>query len=107
MGSRRAQGALPGALRSPDHAALYKVLVQRQIDAVGHRVVHGGERFGDPLLIDNEITRAIERLNSLAPLHNPANVLDIRAIAEKWPEIPQVAVFGRGMSTPPSSESSW
>ncbi|KHL05654.1 acetate/propionate family kinase [Sinomonas humi] len=74
-------------------AALHEVLAGRQIDAVGHRVVHGGERFGDPVLIDNEITRAIERLNPLAPLHNPANVLGIRAIAEKWPDMPQVAVF--------------
>ena len=42
---------------------------------------------------DNEITRAVERLNPLAPLHNPANVLGIRAISKKWPEMPQVAVF--------------
>lgn len=63
------------------------------IDAVGHRVVHGGERFSEPVLVTNEIIRAIERLNPLAPLHNPANVQGIRAIAEKWPEMPQVAVF--------------
>ncbi|OFI37273.1 acetate kinase [Arthrobacter sp. SW1] len=74
-------------------AALHAVLGDRAIDAVGHRVVHGGERFAEPVLVDNEITRAIERLNPLAPLHNPANVLGIRAIAEKWPEMPQVAVF--------------
>jgi len=63
------------------------------LDAVGHRVVHGGERFAEPVLIDNEITRAIERLAPLAPLHNPANALGIRAIAAKWPGLPQVAVF--------------
>ncbi|WP_104138234.1 acetate kinase [Arthrobacter sp. ZGTC131] len=74
-------------------AAIHEVLGDRELDAVGHRVVHGGERFGEPVLIDNEITRAIERLNPLAPLHNPANVLGIRAIAKKWPEMPQVAVF--------------
>ncbi|XAS66683.1 acetate kinase [Micrococcaceae bacterium Sec5.7] len=74
-------------------AALHEVLGDRELDAVGHRVVHGGERFAEPVLIDNEITRAIERLNPLAPLHNPANVLGIRAIARKWPELPQVAVF--------------
>ena len=45
------------------------------------------------MLVNNEITRAIERLNPLAPLHNPANVLGIRAISKKWPELPQVAVF--------------
>ena len=74
-------------------AAIHEVLGERELDAVGHRVVHGGERFGEPVLIDNEITRAIERLNPLAPLHNPANVLGIRAIAKKWPDMPQVAVF--------------
>ncbi|KRE47635.1 acetate kinase [Arthrobacter sp. Soil736] len=74
-------------------AAIHEVLGDREMDAVGHRVVHGGERFGEPVLIDNEITRAIERLNPLAPLHNPANVLGIRAIAKKWPDMPQVAVF--------------
>ncbi|MCY0904758.1 acetate/propionate family kinase [Arthrobacter sp. H14-L1] len=74
-------------------AAVSRVLRDRQLDAVGHRVVHGGERFSEPVLINNEITRAIERLNPLAPLHNPANVLGIRAIAAKWPKLPQVAVF--------------
>ncbi|MDQ4488584.1 acetate kinase [Sinomonas sp. ASV486] len=74
-------------------AALAAVLGDRRIDAVGHRVVHGGERFGEPVLVDNEIIRAIERLNPLAPLHNPANVLGLRAIASKWPDMPQVAVF--------------
>ncbi|MET4004409.1 acetate kinase [Arthrobacter sp. UYCu511] len=74
-------------------AALEDELAQRPLDAVGHRVVHGGERFSEPVLINNEITRSIERLNPLAPLHNPANVLGIRAIAAKWPHMPQVAVF--------------
>ncbi len=72
---------------------LNRELAGRELDAVGHRVVHGGERFSEPVLINNEITRAIERLNPLAPLHNPANVLGIRAIAENWPQMPQVAVF--------------
>lgn len=74
-------------------AALESELAQKPLDAVGHRVVHGGERFSEPVLINNEITRAIERLNPLAPLHNPANVLGIRAITAKWPTMPQVAVF--------------
>ncbi|HSN37971.1 MAG TPA: acetate kinase, partial [Arthrobacter sp.] len=74
-------------------AEIHAALGDRTLDAVGHRVVHGGERFGEPVLIDNEITRAIERLNPLAPLHNPPNVLGIRAIAKKWPDMPQVAVF--------------
>lgn len=91
-----------GAIEGPrDHAealeqvdgAIHEALGDRPLDAVGHRVVHGGERFAEPVLVNNEITRAIERLNPLAPLHNPANVLGIRAIAKKWPELQQVAVF--------------
>ncbi|WP_298251895.1 acetate/propionate family kinase [uncultured Arthrobacter sp.] len=90
-----------GEAEVPDHAAaldrvdrdLAEALGDRGIDAVGHRVVHGGERFSEPVLIDNEITRAIERLNPLAPLHNPAAVTGIRAITRKWPDLPQVAVF--------------
>ncbi|MBE4718949.1 acetate kinase [Pseudarthrobacter sp. AB1] len=74
-------------------AAIQAELGDLKLTAVGHRVVHGGERFAEPVLIDNEITRAIERLNPLAPLHNPANVLGIRAIGKKWPDLPQVAVF--------------
>ncbi|MCU1573863.1 MAG: acetate kinase [Micrococcaceae bacterium] len=73
--------------------AVGQALHGRGLDAVGHRVVHGGERFSAPVLINNEITRAIERLNPLAPLHNPASVLGIRAITAKWPDLPQVAVF--------------
>ncbi|KRE72256.1 acetate kinase [Arthrobacter sp. Soil762] len=74
-------------------AAIHAELGDLELAAVGHRVVHGGERFAEPVLIDNEITRAIERLNPLAPLHNPASVLGIRAISRKWPDLPQVAVF--------------
>ena len=74
-------------------AAIHEALGEQTLDAVGHRVVHGGERFAEPVLVDSEITRAIERLNPLAPLHNPAAVLGLRAIAQKWPDLPQVAVF--------------
>lgn len=74
-------------------ASIEEVLGDREIEGVGHRVVHGGERFSEPVLINNEITRAIERLAPLAPLHNPAAVLGIRAITAKWPNLPQVAVF--------------
>jgi acetate kinase len=65
----------------------------RTIDAAGHRVVHGGERFSAPVLVDNEIIRAIDRLAPLAPLHNPAHVLGLRAVQKKWPSLPQVCVF--------------
>ncbi|MFI8411550.1 acetate/propionate family kinase [Paeniglutamicibacter gangotriensis] len=72
---------------------LAEVLGGRAVDAVGHRVVHGGERFTGPALIDNEIIRAIEQLNELAPLHNPPGVQCLRAATRAWPKVPQVAVF--------------
>lgn len=65
----------------------------RTIDAAGHRVVHGGERFSAPVLVNNEIIRAIERLAPLAPLHNPAHALGLRAIQKTYPGMPQVCVF--------------
>ncbi|HTH17790.1 MAG TPA: acetate kinase [Magnetospirillum sp.] len=63
------------------------------IRAVGHRVVHGGERFKQSALITPDVVADIEACNALAPLHNPANVLGIRTALEKMPEVPQVAVF--------------
>ena len=74
-------------------AELEAVLAGRTIDAAGHRVVHGGERFTAPALVTMEVIRAIERLAPLAPLHNPAAAQGLRAIAEKWPQMPQVVVF--------------
>lgn len=65
----------------------------RAVDAVGHRVVHGGERFSAPVRLDDEVVAAIEDLAALAPLHNPAGVLGIRAVTEHWPDVAQVAVF--------------
>jgi acetate kinase len=64
-----------------------------RLDAVGHRVVHGGTRFGDPVLLDDDAIAAIEELAVLAPLHNPANVTGIRAAQRLFPGVPQVAVF--------------
>lgn len=61
--------------------------------AVGHRVVHGGERFSAPTLIDDDVVTAIEELSSLAPLHNPANLEGIAVARKLFPDIPQVAVF--------------
>lgn len=85
----------------PDHAAaleqvdahLENVLEGRTIDAAGHRVVHGGERFSAPALVTMEVIRAIERLAPLAPLHNPAAAQGLRAITARWPQMPQVVVF--------------
>ena len=65
----------------------------KEIDAVGHRVVHGGEKFAKSVLIDEEVMAAIEECNPLAPLHNPANIIGIRACQELMPNVPMVAVF--------------
>ncbi len=63
------------------------------VEAVGHRVVHGGDRFSAPTLIDESVIAAIESLVPLAPLHNPANLAGIRAARQTWPGLPHVAVF--------------
>lgn len=64
-----------------------------EIDAVGHRIVHGGERFSDSVLIDDEVISAIEECNDLAPLHNPANLIGVRSCRDLMPNVPMVAVF--------------
>lgn len=64
-----------------------------EIGAVGHRVVHGGERFAESVLIDDEVIKAIEECNDLAPLHNPANLIGIAACRKLMPTTPMVAVF--------------
>ncbi|PIE53391.1 acetate kinase [Candidatus Fermentibacteria bacterium] len=71
-----------GALKSLD-----------QIGACGHRVVHGGERFTRSVLIDDGILKGLDEVSELAPLHNPANIMGIRAAMKKLPEVPNVAVF--------------
>lgn len=65
----------------------------KSLHAVGHRVVHGGERFQAPALIDDEVIRGIGEMIPLAPLHNPANLAGIEAVRLSYPQIPQVAVF--------------
>ncbi len=64
-----------------------------EIGAVGHRVVHGGEKFTSSCLINDETMAAIEECNDLAPLHNPANLIGIRACQKLMPGVPNVAVF--------------
>ncbi len=66
---------------------------RREVHAVGHRVVHGGERFRSSVLIDDTVLRGIEECFDLAPLHNPPNVKGYRAARDLLPEVPQVAVF--------------
>lgn len=64
-----------------------------EIEAVGHRVVHGGEKFAAATVLTDEVISAIEECNDLAPLHNPANLIGIRACQELMPNVPMVAVF--------------
>ena len=88
----------------PDHAAAIVVMkglfdrAGRPIEksglaGVGHRVVHGGSRFGDPTLIDAKVLAEIKELSVLAPLHNPANAIGIEQAMLAFPDVPQVAVF--------------
>jgi len=90
----------------PDHSAAVKIVLDKlldpvdgaissldEINAIGHRVVHGGEKFSSSALINDEVLDAIEACNDLAPLHNPANLIGIRACAKLMPGVPQVAVF--------------
>ena len=64
-----------------------------EVEAVGHRVVHGGEKFTKSVVLNEEVLAAVEECNELAPLHNPANLVGIRACQELMPDAPQVGVF--------------
>ncbi len=88
----------------PDHAVAVKLLLDKltsfgviksldEIDGIGHRVVHGGEKFNDSVVITDEVIKEIEEVSELAPLHNPANLTGIRAFREVLPNVPSVAVF--------------
>ncbi len=90
----------------PDHSSAVKIVLEKLLDeevgaiasledinAIGHRVVHGGEKFASSALINDEVLAAIEECNDLAPLHNPANLIGIKACQELMPDVPQVAVF--------------
>ena len=64
-----------------------------EIDAVGHRMVHGGEKFSSSVLLTDQVMKDFEACNDLAPLHNPANIKGVNAVKEIAPEMPQVGVF--------------
>lgn len=64
-----------------------------EIDAVGHRIVHGGEKFASSVVLDDEVLAAIKECNDLAPLHNPANLIGINSCKEIMPHVPMVGVF--------------
>ncbi len=65
----------------------------RELDGIGHRVVHGGEQFREPALLGPDVVQAIRAQSNLAPLHNPANLLGIEVTLKTYPNVPQVAVF--------------
>ncbi len=77
-------------LVSPEYGAIKSL---DEIDAVGHRMVHGGERFSKSVLLDKEVLEAFVACNDLAPLHNPANLKGVNAVSAILPNIPQVGVF--------------
>ena len=78
------------ALISPEHGVIADM---SEISAVGHRVVHGGELFSSSVVITDEVKKAVESCNELAPLHNPANLIGIAACEKAMPGVPQVGVF--------------
>lgn len=78
------------ALISNQHGAIERI---DEINAVGHRVVHGGEKFSGSALITSDVIQAITEMSALAPLHNPPNLMGIEACLTKMPDVPQVAVF--------------
>lgn len=90
----------------PDHTAAVKLVLDSlcdekigvvksldEINAVGHRIVHGGEKFAASTILTDEVIKGIEECNDLAPLHNPANLIGINACKELMPGVPMVGVF--------------
>ena len=89
-------------LQDAEHGVIQSV---SEIDAVGHRVLHGGMEFSDSCIIDDTVIAAIEKCIPLGPLHNPANLMGIRACQAVMPNTPQVAVFDTAfhMTMPPKA----
>lgn len=90
----------------PNHTVAVKLVIDKltdpevgvikslnEIDAIGHRIVHGGEKFATSVVLNNEVLKTIEECNDLAPLHNPANLIGINSCKEIMPNVPMVGVF--------------
>ncbi len=90
----------------PNHTVAVKLVIESltdkengvvasldEIDAVGHRMVHGGESFAGSVVLDENVLKAVEECNDLAPLHNPANLIGVNACKEIMPGVPMVGVF--------------
>jgi acetate kinase len=110
----RLEEAKPSSV--PDHRQAIAELVRRleasgdlrdesELCAIGHRVVHGGETFKTAVYVDETVVEAIRAAIPLAPLHNPPNLLGIEVCRERWPDVPQVAVFDTAFhqSMPPEA----
>ena len=114
VGDRKVVKDIPMPSHSEAIAAVLAILVDPvdgvikstdEIDAVGHRVLHGGMKFSDSCIIDDKCIKAIEDCIPLGPLHNPANLMGIRACQAVMPNTPQVAVFDTAfhMTMPPKA----
>ncbi|MCQ2008668.1 MAG: acetate kinase [Sporolactobacillus sp.] len=99
-----------------DHEVAVRILLDRltelkivhslkEIEGIGHRVVHGGEEFDDSALVTDDVIKKIEDLSDLAPLHNPANLVGIRAFREVLPDVPEVVVFDTAFHQSMGSEA--
>jgi acetate kinase len=102
LGTAKASASVDDSASTPlpadaDHGVALDQILQRmnteQLAAVGHRVVHGGERFSDSALLDQSVCEQIRACAPLAPLHNPANLLGIEVARARFPSLPHVAVF--------------
>lgn len=114
VGDKKVVKDIPMPTHSQAIAAVLDILVDPvdgviksvdEIDAVGHRVLHGGMEFSDSCIINDEVIKAIEKCIPLGPLHNPANLMGIRACQAVMPNTPQVAVFDTAfhMTMPPKA----
>lgn len=88
----------------PNHTEAVKILIDEllknkviasldEIDGVGHRLVHGGEKYSESVVLDDEVIAEVEKLIPLAPLHNPANLIGVKAFREAMPTVPNIGVF--------------
>ena len=114
VGDNKVVKDIPMPSHSEAIAAVLEILVDAEygviksvdeIDAVGHRVLHGGMEFSDSCIINDDVIKAIEKCIPLGPLHNPANLMGIRACQAIMPNTPQVAVFDTAfhMTMPPKA----
>ena len=93
IGYEEAFKAVVDVLAAPKNGVISDL---SELSAVGHRVVHGGDKYSNPVVIDDEVITDIDKYSSLAPLHNPSNLMAIKESIRLMPNVPQVAVFDTG-----------